>query len=159
MAVHRVVTLAFRDPGQCRVAYADALRLPGLRQVAVLERATDGTLDVPLGENTEVGEATVGAGAVGGLLGLAAGPLGALLGATAGAALGSTLEAQREGEEYAAMILLSADVEDGTSLLVLDLKEAAEGPVDELAARYGTAARREDAKDFAARARTAWKNA
>ncbi|MEI5102721.1 hypothetical protein RB200_34655 [Streptomyces sp. PmtG] len=159
MAVHRVVTLAFGDPEQCRVAYTDALRLPGLRQAAVLERAPDGTLDVPLSENPEAGEATVGAGAVGGLLGLATGPLGALLGVTAGAALGSMLEVRREGEEYAAMILLSADAEDGTSLLVLDIKEAAEEPVDELAARHGTVVRREDAKDFADRVRTAWKNA
>ncbi|MGW2231209.1 hypothetical protein [Streptomyces formicae] len=159
MAVHRVVTLPFADPRACRVAYADALPLPGVRQVAVLERAADGTLDVPLGHDAEAGDATMGAGAAGGLLGLVTGPLGALLGATAGAAFGNALEVRREGEEYAAMIVLSADVRDGTSLLVLDLEEEAEGPLDELAARYGTVARREEAKDFAARVRKAWKDA
>ncbi|GLF92651.1 histidine kinase [Streptomyces yaizuensis] len=159
MSVHRVVTLPFSDHGPSRAAFTEAVGLPGLRQAAVIERAADGTVDVPENQAVGVGAATVGAAATGGLIGLLAGPLGTLTGTTAGALLGDALAARRDQESTAALIVLSADVADGGALLVLDITEDSDGPVDELAARHGTTAHREQAASFTARVRKAWKSA
>ncbi|MER8237327.1 histidine kinase [Streptomyces sp. NPDC094049] len=158
MSVHRLVTLPFTDPARCRDAYAEAVILPGVHQAAVIERAPDGTLDVPENHAPHAGATTVGATATGGLIGLLGGPLGTLIGATAGALVGDAAEARRDQEGTAALILLSADVPDGTALLVLDLSEESAEPVDTLAARYDTTARREPAETFATRLRQAWKS-
>ncbi|MER5770810.1 histidine kinase [Streptomyces sp. NPDC001985] len=159
MSVHRVVTLPFTEADRCRAAFADAKHLPGLHQAAVIERAADGTLDIPENHAVGTGTATVGGSAGGGLVGLIGGPLGVFVGMTAGALLGDAVEARRDTENTAGLILLSAGVQDGTSVLVLDIQEASDDPVDDLAARHGTTAGRESAAGFTARVRAAWKSA
>ncbi|MEO3974928.1 histidine kinase [Streptomyces sp. CAU 1734] len=159
MSEHRLVTLPFTDAERCRAAFTDAENLPGLHQSAIIERAADGTLDIPENHVVGTGTATVGASAGGGLIGLLGGPIGVFVGVTAGALLGEAAEARRETEGTAGLIVLSAGVPDGTSTLVLDIREASDRPVDELAARHGTTAHRESAAAFTARVRKAWKSA
>ncbi|MFG2143162.1 histidine kinase [Streptomyces sp. NPDC048696] len=156
---HHVVLLPFADPARCRSAFTQAKELPGLRQAAVLERSADGVLDVPDNHVRGAGVPTVGTGVVGGLIGLLGGPLGVLLGITAGAALGNVAEAQREQDDLAGLIVLSARVPDGAALLVLDLDEASPEPADKLAADHDVVAERLTASAFAERVRAAERQA
>ncbi|MFG3280812.1 histidine kinase [Streptomyces sp. NPDC048111] len=145
-----VLLISFTDPARCRSAFEDAVHLPGLRQAAVLERSADGLLDVPANEVRGVGMPTVGGGLVGGLLGLLGGPIGVLLGSAAGATLANAAENHRLLEDGAGLIMLSGRVEDGTSMLIVDLHEPSRQPADELARRHGGTLERLPAKEFAA---------
>ncbi|MFJ1751727.1 histidine kinase [Kitasatospora sp. NPDC088134] len=156
---HNVLLLGFTDPADCRAAYEKAKHLPGLRQVAVVERDAEGVLDFPESHVRGAGVPTVGSGLVGGLVGLLGGPIGVLLGFAAGAALGNAAEQSELTEGGAGLILLSSRVEDGRALLVVDLVEHEHGPADALAAEYGATVERLAAEEFAAQVRAAEKKA
>ncbi|MFC5664810.1 histidine kinase [Kitasatospora misakiensis] len=152
---HHVLLLDFRDGADCLAAFDEAAHLPGLRQSAIVEREADGTLDFPASQVRGAGAPTVGAGVVGGLAGLLAGPIGVLLGWAAGTVLGNAAETWRDQEGGAGLIVLSEEVEDGHSMLVLDVVESSPDPADALAARHGTILRRIPAADLAARVKAA----
>ncbi|MEV4556842.1 hypothetical protein AB0K51_07565 [Kitasatospora sp. NPDC049285] len=152
---HNVLLLGFTDQAACREAYEDAMHLPGLRQVAVLERDGDGIVDIPESHVRGAGVPTVGSGLVGGLVGLLGGPIGVLLGFAAGAAIGSAAEQTEMTDGGAGLIVLSSRVENGAALLVLDLVERAPEPAHDLAAKYGAVVERISAEDFAEEVREA----
>lgn len=152
---HNVLLLGFEDRARCRLAYEDAIHLPGARQVAVLERDAEGILDVPESHIRGAGVPTVGSGLVGGLVGLLGGPIGVLLGFAAGAAIGNAAEQAEITDGGAGLIVLSSRVENGRALLVVDLVEDETGPADALAAKYGAAVERISAEQFAEQVRIA----
>ncbi|MBV6695779.1 histidine kinase [Kitasatospora aureofaciens] len=152
---HNVVLLTFPDAAGWRPAFDEAQHLPGLRQAAALERSADGLLEVRDTFTRGAGVATVGSGVLGGLVGLLGGPVGVVLGFAAGAALGSAAEESRATEGGAGLIVLSPRVPDGGAMLVLEVREAAPGPADELAARHGAAVERIDAHAFAEQVKAA----
>ncbi|WCD90016.1 histidine kinase [Streptomyces xanthophaeus] len=152
---HQVLLITFSDREASRAAFQEALTLPGLRQAAVVERSADGLLDVPETHVKGAGRRTAGGGVVGGLIGLLGGPLGVVLGAAAGAALGGAVENQDLMEDTAGLIMLSGRIDEGSSLLVVDLDEAAQEPGDELARRHGGALERVPEEEFAAQVRAA----
>ncbi|MFD5084304.1 histidine kinase [Kitasatospora sp. NPDC058201] len=152
---HHVLLLDFTDRESCRAAFEDAEHLPGLRQSAIVERLADGTLDFPVSQVRGAGASTVGAGVVGGLAGLLAGPIGGLLGWAAGTALGSAAENRRDTDGGAGLIVLSEQVENGHSLLVLDVVETSPEPVDRLAERHHVQVRRIPADELAERVKQA----
>ncbi|MFD7640786.1 hypothetical protein ACFV4P_09030 [Kitasatospora sp. NPDC059795] len=152
---HNVLLLGFTDPAACRRAYEDAMHLPGVRQVAVLERSEEGIVDIPESHIRGAGVPTVGSGLVGGLVGLLGGPIGVLLGFAAGAAIGNAAEQTEITDGGAGLIVLSSRVENGRALLVLDVVEHDSAPVDELAARYEASVERISAEQFAEQVRIA----
>ncbi|MFD3808840.1 histidine kinase [Streptomyces sp. NPDC058619] len=152
---HQVLLISFTGPAAGRAAFQEALDLPGLRQAAVVERSADGLLDVPESHVSGAGITTAGAGLVGGLVGLLGGPLGVLLGTAAGAALGGAAENQQLLEGGAGLIMLSRRVDEGASLLVVDLRESSPQPGDDLARRHGGTLERISEKEFAAQVRAA----
>ncbi|WP_073809260.1 hypothetical protein [Kitasatospora sp. CB01950] len=152
---HNVLLLGFTDRAACRRAYEDAMHLPGVRQVAVLERSDEGIVDIPESHIRGAGVPTVGSGLVGGLVGLLGGPIGVLLGFAAGAAIGNAAEQTEITDGGAGLIVLSSRVENGRALLVLDVVEHDSAPVDELAARYGAPVERISAEQFAEQVRIA----
>ncbi|MFD3329029.1 histidine kinase [Streptomyces sp. NPDC058701] len=152
---HQVLLISFTGPAAGRAAFREALDLPGLRQAAVVERSADGLLDVPESHVSGAGITTAGAGLVGGLVGLLGGPLGVLLGTAAGAALGGAAENQQLLEGGAGLIMLSSRVDEGASLLVVDLRESSPRPGDDLARRHGGTLERISEKEFAAQVRAA----
>ncbi|MER6362195.1 histidine kinase [Kitasatospora sp. NPDC001527] len=152
---HHVLLLDFTDRAACRAAFDEAAHLPGLRQSAIVERRTDGTIDFPASQVRGAGAPTVGAGVVGGLAGVLGGPIGVLLGWAAGTALGNAAETWRDHEGGAGLIVLSEEVDEGHSLLVLDLVETSPRPADDLAARHGTTLRRLPAAELAERVKAA----
>ncbi|MER7764019.1 hypothetical protein [Streptomyces sp. NPDC097619] len=154
---HHVATLAFHDRARSRAAFEEALTLPGLRYAAVLDRGADGVLDVTAEHTPDPGPVTAGAAILGGGVGLLGGPVGSFLGASAGALLANAYIEQEASAGYAGLIMLSADVEDDTALVVLDIKEEATETLDGLAARHHVTCHREDIDAFTARLRTAWK--
>ncbi|MER5883378.1 histidine kinase [Streptomyces sp. NPDC001941] len=159
MTDHHVLLISFADPARCREAFREAAGLPGLSHAAVLERSAEGLLDVP---ETYVGDSTghaVGAGVAGGLVGLLAGPIGAFLGMANASALAEAVESAREEEAGAALIFVSSRIEDGTSMLVVDVHEESPREADALAARYGGTLERLPAKEFGAQVRAAQKAA
>ncbi|MFI9328598.1 hypothetical protein ACIGZJ_13760 [Kitasatospora sp. NPDC052868] len=156
---HHVVLLTFEGGEDCHRAFEEAEHLPGIRQSAVLERSADGLLEVREGYTRGAGVATVGSGVVGGLVGLLGGPLGMLLGFAAGAALGNAAEEGRTTADGAGLIVLSARVPDGASLLVLDIRESSPEPADRLAARFGATVERLVAEEFAEQVRAAERRA
>ncbi|MFD7901539.1 histidine kinase [Kitasatospora sp. NPDC059747] len=145
---HNFVLLTFPDAAGWRAAYDEAQHLPGLRQVAALERSADGLLEVRDGFVRGAGVATVGSGVLGGLVGLLGGPIGVLLGFAAGAVLGNAAEEHQATEGGAGLIVLSPRVPDGGAMLVVDVREASPGPADELAAKHGATVERIDARAF-----------
>ncbi|GAA1358304.1 histidine kinase [Streptomyces beijiangensis] len=145
---HHVLLIAFSDPERCRAAYEEALQLPGLRQAAILERSAEGLIDVPENHVRGAGVPTVGGGVVGGLVGLLGGPIGVLIGSAAGAALANARENRQLMEGGAGLIMLSGRVDDGVSMLVLDLHESSPDPADELAGRHGGTVERLSEKEF-----------
>ncbi|QKW22577.1 hypothetical protein HUT16_28955 [Kitasatospora sp. NA04385] len=152
---HNVLLLGFTDREECRRAYEDAMHLPGLRQVAVLERDAEGIVDIPESHIRGAGVPTVGSGLVGGLVGLLGGPIGVLLGFAAGAAIGNAAEQTEMTDGGAGLIVLSSRVDNGRALLVADLVEHESGPADELAAKYGASVERISAEQFAEQVRIA----
>ncbi|MET9359578.1 histidine kinase [Streptomyces sp. NPDC006632] len=152
---HHVLLISFARPERCRSAYEEAVSLPGLRQAAVLERSADGVLDVPENHVRGAGVPTVGGGLVGGLVGLLGGPIGVLLGSAAGAALANAAENRQLMEDGAGLIMLSGRVEDGASMLVVDLHESSQQPADELARRHGGSLERLSAEEFTAQVEAA----
>ncbi|MGW2859572.1 hypothetical protein [Streptomyces sp. SDr-06] len=152
---HHVLLISFTDAERCRAAFEEAVSLPGLRQAAILERSAEGLLDVPDNHVRGVGVPTVGGGLVGGLVGLLGGPIGVLLGSAAGATLANAAENRQLLEDGAGLIVLSSRVEDGTSMLVVDLHESSQQPADELAQRHSGRLQRLSAKDFAAQVEAA----
>ncbi|RKE22288.1 hypothetical protein [Streptomyces sp. TLI_171] len=152
---HNVLLLGFTDPAACRRAYEDAMHLPGVRQVAVLERDAEGIVDIPESHIRGAGVPTVGSGLVGGLVGLLGGPIGVLLGFAAGAAIGNAAEQTEMTDGGAGLIVLSSRVDNGKALLVVDLVEHENGPADELAASYGAPVERISAEEFAEQVRVA----
>ncbi|MFE0104911.1 histidine kinase [Streptomyces sp. NPDC059009] len=156
---HHVLLIFFDDPGRCRAAFEDFKLLPDLAAVAVLERSADGIVDVPESHVESAAGYTVGAGVVGGLLGLLAGPAGAFLGLTNAAAAAEALANARDQEGGAALIYVSGRVEEGTAALVADLYEESPQPADDLALRHGGTLERLSAKEFAAQVRAAEKAA
>ncbi|MFJ2189168.1 hypothetical protein ACIOJE_14635 [Kitasatospora sp. NPDC087861] len=152
---HNVVLLTFPDAAAWRPAFDEAQHLPGLRQVAALERSADGLLEVRDAFTRGAGVATVGSGVLGGLVGLLGGPIGVLLGFAAGAALGNAAEEGRATEGGAGLIMLSPRVPDGGALLVLELRESSPDPADELATRHGATVERIDAHTFTEQVRAA----
>lgn len=156
---HNVVLLTFPDAAGWRSAYDEAQHLPGLRQVAALERSAEGLLEVRDTFVRGAGVATVGSGVLGGLVGLLGGPVGVLLGFAAGAALGNAAEESRATEGGAGLIVLSPRVPDGGALLVLEAREASRGPADDLASRHGATIERIDAHEFAERIKAAERKA
>ncbi|MGW4378398.1 hypothetical protein [Kitasatospora sp. NPDC004531] len=156
---HNVLLLGFADGEACRRAYEDAMHLPGLRQLAVLERSAEGIVDIPESHIRGAGVPTVGSGLVGGLVGLLGGPIGALLGFAAGAAIGNAAEQSEITDGGAGLIVLSSRVENGRALLVVDLVEHDSAPADELAAKYGAPVERISAEQFAEQVRAAKESA
>ncbi|MFB6893396.1 histidine kinase [Kitasatospora sp. NPDC056327] len=152
---HHVLLLDFTDRDACRAAFDEAAHLPGLRQSAIVERLADGTLEVPASQVRGAGAPTVGAGVVGGLAGMLAGPIGVLLGWAAGTALGSATEHWRDHEGAAGLIVLSEEVDEGHSMLVLEIAESSPEPADEFAARHGVALRRMPSAELADRVKAA----
>ncbi|MFF0387813.1 hypothetical protein ACFYS8_03865 [Kitasatospora sp. NPDC004615] len=156
---HNVLLLGFTDQGVARRAYEDAMHLPGLRQLAVLERSAEGIVDIPESHIRGAGVPTVGSGLVGGLVGLLGGPIGVLLGFAAGAAIGNAAEQTEMTDGGAGLIVLSSRVESGRALLVADLVEHDSAPADELAAKYGASVERITAEEFAEQVRVAKESA
>lgn len=152
---HRVLLMSFNDQAQCRSAFDEARSLPGLRQAAVLERSVQGALEVPLSYVRGAGVPTVMGAVAGGVVGLIGGPAGALVGASAGAVLAGGAENRHFYKGGAALIVLGAEVPDGESMLVAEVHETSEGPVDELAERFGGTVERRPAEEFAAEVRAA----
>ncbi|MER5863711.1 histidine kinase [Kitasatospora sp. NPDC002040] len=152
---HNVVLLAFADPAAGRAALEQAKHLPGLRQAAVLERSAEGLLEMGESFARGAGVPTVGSGVVGGLIGMLGGPVGAFLGFAAGAALGNAAEEERSATGGAGLIVLGPRVEDGTGLLVLDIKEASPEPADRFAAEHGATVDRLPAEEFAEQVKAA----
>jgi len=126
-----------------------------VRQVAVLERSDEGIVDIPESHIRGAGVPTVGSGLVGGLVGLLGGPIGVLLGFAAGAAIGNAAEQTEMTDGGAGLIVLSAKVDNGRALLVVDVVEHDSAPADELAAKYGASVERISAEQFAEQVRVA----
>lgn len=101
-----------------------------LRGAAIIERHDDGRWRIPEESETASYAGTLTGGAVGGLLGLLAGPGGLLLGAAAGFLVGSA--AERDDVERVETILhsLPRRVPPGTTALVADLYEEVPDLVD-----------------------------
>ncbi|WP_411104742.1 histidine kinase [Streptomyces sp. cmx-4-9] len=156
---HQVLLISFKDPAAARAAYEESLELPGLQQAALMERSADGLLDVPETHVHGAGRRTAGGGLVGGLIGMLGGPLGVLLGTAAGAALGGAVENQQQLESGAGLIVLSSRIDDGTSLLVVDVEEETPEPGDALARRHGGVLERMSAAELTARVSAAEKAA
>ncbi|QMU70206.1 hypothetical protein [Streptacidiphilus sp. P02-A3a] len=148
-ASHTVVLLGFPDPDRCRAAFQEAKHLPGLSRAAVLARSQEGGIAPVEGYARGAVASALGAGVLGGLVGLLAGPAGAMVGFTAGAALATTAEERREFAETPALIVLGARVAEGSALLVLELHESSPGPVDGFAARHDAAPERIPAEELA----------
>ncbi|WP_316519920.1 hypothetical protein [Kitasatospora brasiliensis] len=156
---HNVVLLTFPDAAAWQPAFDEAKHLPGLRMAAAMERGADGLLEIEDTFTRGAGLATVGSSVLGGLIGLLGGPVGVLLGFAAGAAIGNAAEEHQASEGGAGLILLSPRVPDGGALLALEVREAAPGPADELAARHGASVERIDGHAFAEQVRAAEKRA
>ncbi|MEV0090257.1 histidine kinase [Streptomyces sp. NPDC050738] len=165
---HQILLITFTSPTsptsttsseRVRAAYEEALELPGLRQAAILERSAEGILDIPENHVRGAGVPTVGGGVVGGLVGLLGGPIGVLIGSAAGAALANARENHQLAEGGAGLIVLSSRVENGTSMLVLDLHESSPEAADALAAAHGGTLERLSAEEFTAQVEAAEKAA
>ncbi|MFE0101340.1 hypothetical protein [Streptomyces sp. NPDC059009] len=156
---HNVLLVLFAEPDHCRAAFEDFRLLPGVSAAAVLERSADGIVDVPESHVEDTSGYTVGAGIIGGVLGLLAGPAGSFLGLANASAAAEAFANAREAEGGSALIYVSSRVEDGTAALVVDAHEQSPQPADDLARRHGGALERLPAKEFAAQVRAAEKAA
>jgi uncharacterized membrane protein len=129
---------------------SESLASVEVRSAALVERKSDGTLDVPEG-----GDAIIGAGAAsGGLLGMLAGvlggPLGVLLGFGTGALVGGVFDIDRATSVDGALGLLSAQIPPGSTALIVEAVETTPEPLDQLAARFDATIERQPAARVAA---------
>ena len=151
-----VVIIRFPQSSQ---AYQAVSELRGLgesltslqvRSAALVERASDGTLRVPEGDDEIIGVGTATGGLLGTLVGVLGGPLGVLLGFGTGALAGAMFDVDRATGEDSAVALLSAQILPGSTALIVDAVETTPEPLDQLAARFGATVERQPAAQVAA---------
>lgn len=145
--MENVILATFEDPSTPHQALEALRQLADegsieLRGAAIIERYGDGGWRIPEESETASYAGTLTGGAVGGLIGLLAGPGGLLLGATAGFLVGSA--AERDDVERVETILhfLPRRVPPGTTALVADLYEETPGPVDRTLKPFGASVQR-----------------
>ena len=100
------------------------------RSAAVVERDSNGTLQIKDSFDAESGVATTGGGLVGMLLGVIGGPYGMLLGLTGGALAGGSFELNRGDEQDEVLTQLNAAINPGHTVLVAQVNEPTEAVLD-----------------------------
>ena len=113
-----------------------------LRGAAIIERHPDGSWRVPEETETPSYAGTITGGAIGGLLGLLAGPAGLLLGATAGLLVGSAAEIDDVERVETILHALPRSVPPGATALVADVYEDTPDAIDATFGRLGAAVER-----------------
>jgi uncharacterized membrane protein len=109
----------------------------------IVERATDGTITVPEGEDAVIGVGTAGGSLVGMLIGVLGGPVGMLLGLGTGMALGAAFDLNRADDAEGVLSQMSASIPAGKTAIIAEVEEPAVEVVDgEMAALKGTVIRR-----------------
>lgn len=108
-----------------------------IRQAALVTKDSKGNVSVPETEGNGVPWGTLGGPAVGGLLGLIAGPAGAAAGALGGLLVGWTGDLVRLGLDEDYLNSVASEINPGDSALVAEVDERSTKPVDDVVARYG----------------------
>lgn len=108
-----------------------------LRGAVIVERDLEGNWRVP--EETEEASyaGTITGGAVGGLIGLLAGPVGLLLGAAAGLMAGSAAEVDDIERVESILHALPSNVPPGATAMVADVFEETPDAIDSALGRFG----------------------
>jgi outer membrane lipoprotein SlyB len=99
-------------------------------------RQLDGTVRSPDGVSTGASEGTLIGGVVGSAIGLLGGPLGVVLGWGAGTLAGSDADWRRAANRSGVVALVADEVSAGNIVLVAELVEHHQAPVNYLAMRF-----------------------
>lgn len=110
-----------------------------INQAGVVQRGTDGRVQLRDGGSNVSGLGTLGGGVLGSLIGILGGPLGMLLGFSTGALFGSLIDVGNEADDTSVLAQLSARLKPGTTALFVDIEESNPAIVDTLVARSGGA--------------------
>ncbi|MGH9039246.1 MAG: hypothetical protein ACRDZ3_03360 [Acidimicrobiia bacterium] len=140
--MENVILLTLAEPARALEAMEALRRLSDegavtLRGAAIIERYPDGRWRFP--EETEElsYQGTITGGAIGGLIGLLAGPAGLLLGATAGLVVGSAAEMNDVEDVETILHAFPRKVPPGATALVADVHEVAPAVVDTVLGTFG----------------------
>jgi len=96
-----------------------------------------------------IGVGTAAGGLVGMLAGVLGGPLGVLLGFGTGALVGGVFDVDRATSVDSALSLLSAQIQPGSTALIVDAVETTPEPLDQFAARFDATVERQPAAQVA----------
>jgi uncharacterized membrane protein len=134
-----VVIIRFPESSQAYQALSElrglgeSLTSVQVRGAALIERASDGTLLVPEGNDEIIGVGTAAGGLFGSLVGVLGGPLGVLLGLGTDALAGAMFDVDRATGVDNAVALLSAQILPGSTAVIVDAVETTPEPLDQLA--------------------------
>lgn len=121
-----------------------------VRGAALAERRPDGTLRVPEHSDDTIGAGGATGGLIGMLFGVLGGPLGLLVGFGTGALVGGAFDIDRATSVDDALVLLSAQIPPGSTVLIVDAVETTPEPLDQLAARFDATIQRQPTAQVAA---------
>lgn len=154
-ATESVVTIRFPQSSQAYQALSElrglneSLATLEVRSAALVERRSDGTLNMPEGDDAIIGAGVASGGLLGMLLGVLGGPLGVLFGFGTGALVGGLFDVDRATGVDSALALLSAQIPAGSTALIVDAVETTPQPLDQLAARFDAIVERQPAGQVA----------
>jgi uncharacterized membrane protein len=128
-----VLIITYPDPSKTFQALSELKGQPGVVSAAVVERSAGGAVQVADSYTPMVGAGTVGAGAVGALIGLIAGPLGMLLGWSSGTLAGATFDTLEAADADDGLTELSRRIPAGGNALLVEMTETSHAIADDIA--------------------------
>jgi len=132
---NNVLVMHFPDSSRAFQALSEMKGQPGVVSAAVLERTSEGQLQVADSYTPQAGGGVAVGGLVGALIGILAGPLGVLLGWSSGMLVGAVYESGDEADAEDGFTILSKSVAAGGNALIVEMSETTHAIADDIAAK------------------------
>ena len=142
MSQQNVVVIGFTEPSKAYQALSvlkacDADGRIGLESAAVVERTTEGALQIPESADNDELVGMASGSVVGMLIGVLGGPVGVLLGWGAGAMMGGAFDLDRAITSDEALTVLGTAIPAGSTAVIANVEEPAVEVIDGEMAKLG----------------------
>lgn len=129
---HTVLLATWQDSAKAYEAFSEIRNslFDGINNVVVLERQSDGQIQLKDLQNNSIADGALGGGLIGSLVGILGGPLGVLLGFSSGALIGSFADMSSAATDDAVLTKISMSLPVDSVGLLIDFNEESESVAD-----------------------------